>query len=201
MFAGGTRVMAWLRDIDKWFAEAVLPFAANYRAYARKLTRDAAEAEDLVQEAYAKVLGVPDWRRLERPERFVLAIIRNLAFERLRRAKVVGIRQIGVLEMEALPDPAPDAYAVASAREELLRVIEAVDRLPEQCRRVVTLRKMEGLSPSQIAVRLNLSISTVEKHLAKGLALLTKALAADERRRIGVKAGTWRKRAIKTETR
>lgn len=113
--------MAWLRDIDKWFAEAVLPFAPNFRAYARKLSNDPADAEDLVQEAYAKVLGVPDWRRLEAPERFVLTVIRNLAFERFRRAKVVGIRQIGVLEMEALPDPAPDAHAVASAREELLR--------------------------------------------------------------------------------
>jgi RNA polymerase sigma-70 factor (ECF subfamily) len=193
--------MAWLREIDKWFAEAVLPSAPVYRAYARKLTGDAVEAEDLVQEAYAKVLGVPDWRRLEQPERFVLTIIRNLAFERFRRAKVVGIRQIGVLEMEALPDPAPDAHAVTSAREELLRVLEAVDRLPEQCRRVVTLRKMEGLSPGQIAVRLNLSISTVEKHLAKGLMLLTKALAASDGRGIGSKAGTWRKRAIKTETR
>ncbi len=193
--------MAWLREIDKWFAEAVLPSASVYRAYARKLTGDAVEAEDLVQEAYAKVLGVPDWRRLEQPERFVLTIIRNLAFERFRRAKVVGIRQIGVLEMEALPDPAPDAHAVTSAREELLRVLEAVDRLPEQCRRVVTLRKMEGLSPGEIAVRLNLSISTVEKHLAKGLMLLTKALAASDGRGIGSKAGTWRKRAIKTETR
>lgn len=193
--------MAWLREIDKWFAEAVLPSAPVYRAYARKLTGDAVEAEDLVQEAYAKVLGVPDWRRLEQPERFVLTIIRNLAFERFRRAKVVGIRQIGVLEMEALPDPAPDAHAVTSAREELSRVLEALDRLPEQCRRVVTLRKMEGLSPGQIAVRLNLSISTVEKHLAKGLMLLTKALAVSEGRRIGSKAGTWRKRAIKTETR
>ena len=193
--------MAWLREIDKWFAEAVLPSAPVYRAYARKLTGDAVEAEDLVQEAYAKVLGVPDWRRLEQPERFVLTIIRNLAFERFRRAKVVGIRQIGVLEMESLPDPAPDAHAVTSAREELLRVLEAVDRLPEQCRRVVTLRKMAGLSPGQIAVRLNLSISTVEKHLAKGLMLLTKYLAAREGRGIGSKAGTWRKRAIKTETR
>ncbi|WP_454716571.1 RNA polymerase sigma factor [Caulobacter segnis] len=193
--------MAWLREIDKWFAEAVLPSAPVYRAYARKLTGDPVEAEDLVQEAYAKVLGVPDWRRLEQPERFVLTIIRNLAFERFRRAKVVGIRQIGVLEMESLPDPAPDAHAVTSAREELLRVLEAVDRLPEQCRRVVTLRKMEGLSPGQIAVRLNLSISTVEKHLAKGLMLLTKSLAASEGRGIGSKSGTWRKRAIKTETR
>lgn len=193
--------MAWLRDIDKWFAEAVLPFASTYRAYARKLTGDAVEAEDLVQEAYAKVLGVSDWRRLETPERFVLTIIRNLAFERFRRAKVVGIRQIGVLEMEALPDPAPDAHAVASAREELLRVLDAVDRLPEQCRRVVTLRKMEGLSPGQIAVRLGLSISTVEKHLAKGLMLLTKSLAASEGRRIESRASSWRERAIKTETR
>ena len=91
--------------------------------------------------------------------------------------------------------------AMTQGERNRLRVIEAVDRLPEQCRRVVTLRKMEGLSPSQIAVRLNLSISTVEKHLAKGLALLTKALAADELRRTGVKASTWRKRAIKTETR
>lgn len=193
--------MAWLRDIDKWFAEAVLPSAPTYGAYARRLAGDAVEAEDLVQEAYAKVLGVADWRRLEQPDRFVLTVIRNLAFERMRRAKVVGIRQIGVLEMEALPDPTPDAYAVASAREELSRVIEALGRLPEQCRRVVTLRKMEGLSPGQIAVRLNLSISTVEKHLAKGLALLTKALAASEGRGIGSKADTWRKRAIKTETR
>jgi DNA-directed RNA polymerase specialized sigma24 family protein len=75
-----------------------------------ELTSDEADAEDLVQEAYAKVLGVADWRRLEAPERFVMTIIRNLAFERFRRAKVVGIRQIGVLEMEALPDPAPDAH-------------------------------------------------------------------------------------------
>lgn len=193
--------MAWLRDIDKWFAEAVLPHASTYRAYARKLTNDPADAEDLVQEAYAKILGVPDWRRLEAPERFVLTIIRNLAFERFRRAKVVGIRQIGVLEMEALPDPAPDAHAVTSAREELLRVLEAVERLPEQCRRVVTLRKMEGLSPGQIAVRLNLSISTVEKHLAKGLALLTKSLAASQGRGLRSNASIWRKRAIKTETR
>lgn len=193
--------MAWLRDIDHWFANRVLPFAGNYRAYARKLIGDEAEAEDLVQEAYAKVLGVPDWRRLEAPERFVMTIIRNLAFERFRRAKVVGIRQIGVLEMDLLADPAPDAYAITSARQELDLVLAALERLPEQCRKVLTLRKMYGLSPAQIAVRLNLSISTVEKHLAKGLRLLTKALAAGDGRSIEKRPSSWPRRAIKTETR
>ena len=192
--------MAWLRDIDRWFATRVLPYAGNYRAYARKLIGDEAEAEDLVQEAYAKVLGVADWRRLEAPDRFVMTIIRNLAFERFRRAKVVGIRQIGVLEMDRLVDPAPDAYAVTSARQELDLVLAALDRLPEQCRKVLTLRKMYGLSPGQIAVRLNLSVSTVEKHLAKGLRLLTKALAAGDGRSIEKRPSSWPRRAIKTET-
>ena len=193
--------MAWLRDIDRWFAASVLPYAANYRAYARKLVNDEGDAEDLVQEAYAKVLGVAEWRRLEAPERFVMTIIRNLAFERFRRAKVVGIRQIGVLEMDALPDPAPDAYAVTSARQELDLVLAALERLPVQCRKVLTLRKMHGLSPGQIAVRLNLSVSTVEKHLAKGLKLLTKALATGDGRSIEKRSSSWRDRAIKTETR
>ncbi len=117
----GRDVFTWLGYATStcWFAASVLPYAPNHRAYARKLVGDEGDAEDLVQEAYAKVLGVAEWRRLEAPERFVMTIIRNLAFERFRRAKVVGIRQIGVLEMDALPDPAPDAYAVTSAREEL----------------------------------------------------------------------------------
>lgn len=193
--------MAWLRDIDRWFVEAVLPFATDYRAYARKLTGDEADAEDLVQEAYAKVLGLADWRQIEAPERFVFTIIRNLAFERFRRAKVVGIRQIGVLEMDSLPDPAPDAYAAASARQELDIVLAALQTLPAQCRKVLVLRKMHALSPGEIAVRMNLSVSTVEKHLAKGLRLLTKALATGDGRGIERRSGSWRRRAIKTETR
>ena len=193
--------MAWLRDKDRWFATRVLPHAVAYHAYARKLIGSEAEADDLVQEAYAKVLGVPDWRRLETPDRFVMTVIRNLAFERFRRAKVVRIRQIGVLEMDSLPDPAPDAYAVTSARQELDLVLAALERLPEQCRKVLTLRKMHGLSPGEIAVRLNLSISTVEKHLAKGLRLLTQALATSDGRDMQKRSSSWRNRAIKTDRR
>ena len=191
--------MAWLRDIDQWFAASVLPHAAHYRAYARKLAGD--DAEDLVQEAYAKVLGLADWRRLEAPERFVLAIIRNLAFERFRRAKIIGIRQIGVLGLEALPDPAPDPYVTTSAREELDIVLAALATLPPQCRKVLVMRKMHGMSPGQIAARLNLSVSTIEKHLAKGIRLLTQALATGDGPRIERRRSIWRRAAIKTEIR
>src|SRR6185436_20784820 len=97
--------MSWLREIDVWFVESVLPFAPHYRAYARRLTENPSDAEDLVQEAYTKVLGSPDWRSLKSPEGFVLTTMRNLAFDRFRREKVVGIKQIGSLELNAVPDP------------------------------------------------------------------------------------------------
>ncbi len=193
--------MAWLREIDQWFQTAVLPYAGSYRAYARKLVGNESDADDLVQDAYAKVLGMTNWRAVEAPERFVFAIIRNLAIERFRRAKVVGIRQIGVLEQDNLPDPDPDAFVKTSAREELQIVLAAIDTLPQQCRKALLLRKIDGLSPAQIAVRMNLSVSTVEKHLAKGLRLLTLALARAQTRTLGRQSSSWRKPAIKTTTR
>jgi RNA polymerase sigma factor (sigma-70 family) len=194
--------MSWLREIDIWFAESVLPFASQYRAYAHRLTENPSDAEDLVQEAYAKVLGSPDWRRLESPERFVLTTIRNLAFDRFRKEKVVGIRQIGSLELNAVPDPTPDVFAQEGARQELELVLKAFEGLPEQIRTVLALRRMHGLSPGQIATKLNLSVSTVEKHMAKGLRLLTARVAVSQSRTNGLRQSIlWRQRAGKKESR
>lgn len=143
--------MAWLRDIDAWFMAQVLPSAATYRSYARRLVRDDAEAEDLVQEAYAKILAMGDWQKIDAPDRFVLRAIRNLALDRFRREKIVSLRQAGRFDIEAFPDPAPDAFVTTSARQELDIVMAAISTLPVGCRQVLILRKMHGYSPKQIA--------------------------------------------------
>lgn len=188
--------MVLLRDIDHWFMERVLPFAGTYLAYARRLTRNREEAEDLVQEAYARVIGYAKWQQLDAPNRFTLRIIHNLAVERIRQSKVITIIQVGSLEMEAWPDWAPDPYAVAESRGELRRVSAALSRLPEKCREVTVLRKIFGLTPLQIAERLAISVSTVEKHLAKGLRLLTQALAEEDNRTVEDSFQTWRQSSI-----
>jgi RNA polymerase sigma-70 factor (ECF subfamily) len=51
-----------------------------------------------------------------------------------------------------------------------------METLPPQPRAVVKMRRIEGLLPGDIAVRMGLSVSTVEKHLAKGLAMLAYAM-------------------------
>jgi RNA polymerase sigma-70 factor (ECF subfamily) len=70
------------------------------------------------------------------------------------------------------------------SREELRALADAIAELPAQCRRVFTLRKVYSLSPDEIAVRLGLSVSTVEKHLVKGLRYCSDKLG----RRIGRKS-------------
>lgn len=166
--------MGWLREIDRWFLAEVLPHAAAYRAKAAHFCgRD--DADDLVQEAYARVLKTPDYRAIVTPRGFVLRIVHNLALERLRRANVVRIELLASLEVLDVADPAPDAFAVAAGRSEMQRLLHLIDALPPQCARVMHMRKIQGVPPTAIAEALSISISTVEKHIARGLALVTKA--------------------------
>lgn len=179
--------MAWLRDIDRWLIDAVMPAAPRYRALATRLI-GSGEAEDLVQEAYAKLLASSNWRSINSPVAFTLQIVRNLALDRLRRSSVVRIQQVTALDPIDVEDDAPDAYSIVAARRELARVLELVDELPPQCRTVVRMRKFDGLSPQVIADSLGLSVSTVEKHLAKGVATIASGLtgglaASDEKDR------------------
>ncbi|WP_226637836.1 RNA polymerase sigma factor [Novosphingobium profundi] len=173
--------MGWLRDIDRWFLSEVLPHAAAYRARAAHFCgRD--EADDLVQEAYARVLDTQDFHAIQSPRGFVLTIVRNLALERLRRANVVRIDYLASLEALDVADPAPDAFMVSSGRSELRQLARIMESLPPQCGRVLHMRKIQGMAPGQIAEALSISLSTVEKHLAKGLALVTRARRDDNAR-------------------
>jgi len=172
--------VAWLRDVDRWFVDEVLPSAALYRRVAARLTRDAGAAEDLVQDAYVRVIAYPRWRELASPSAFTLQVLRNLARDAARRETVVRIDAAADLHEREVVCEAPDAHAVLAARQELDRVRAALDALPPQCRAVVRLRRLEGRTPRQIAEQLGLSVSTVEKHLVKGLRLVMERLARSD---------------------
>lgn len=169
--------MTWFRDVDRWFLAHVLPHENAYRSLARRLTNDHDAAQDLVQEAYAKILGLSNWRSINSPRSYTLRMVSNLGIEQIRRSRIVSLKQIANFNSIDHADPAPDPYAVAAGRIELQRVMAAVDRLPERCRQVIKLRKIEGMTPTAIAAHLDLSLSTVEKRLARGLILLMEMVA------------------------
>jgi RNA polymerase sigma-70 factor (ECF subfamily) len=165
-----------------WVATHILPLEPELRgwlrAHARTLTR--ADADDLLQEAYAR-LWTANLQAVKQPRAYFYTTVRNLLAEAARRARIVPMERMG--EMEALrilsEEPGPERRA--SARQELERLLRAVSELPVQCRRAFELRKFEGLSQRQIAAAMGIAEKTVEKHLAKALMRLGYAMRdADE---------------------
>ncbi|NWM30035.1 RNA polymerase sigma factor, partial [Escherichia coli] len=94
---------------------------------------DEDEARDLLHEAYAQLLQLSAWEGIGNPAAYAVRIIRNCALQRMRRARIVPMRQFAALEELDFPDPAPDSFAVAAGREELRRMMAALGTLPPAC--------------------------------------------------------------------
>jgi RNA polymerase sigma factor (sigma-70 family) len=174
--------MAWLRDIDIWFADHVFAHHQRTLRYARSLVRQSDEAEELVQEAYARLFALDDWGTIANPHAFTIRIVRNLAIERFRRAGVVQIAQGALLQALDVADQDPTPDVVAMDRSELQHVARVLREMPPRMREAMTLRRIEGLPPAQVAERMNISVSTVETHLVKALRLLMQRLNRTEAR-------------------
>lgn len=141
--------MLRIRDIDRWFIDRVLPHSTAYHRQARRWAIDDDAVEDIVQEAYARIITMTGWQALLSPKAYMLLIVRNIAVDRLRRAQAVPFDRAGDAVMLALADDAPDAFDQLAARRELTRMEAAIATLPPQCRRVVQMRKLEEQSPGR----------------------------------------------------
>ena len=142
------------------------------------------EAEDLVQEMYLKLTQLEAGLVVERQEAFLYRMAMNLALDRVRQRRRGSARDrqwIDVtsdrVEGEAI-EPEPLQDRVVDGRQRLARVMDAARRLPAQCKRVFQLHKIEGLTHAEVADRLGISRSAVEKQMTTALQRLAKAQRA-----------------------
>ncbi|HEY6925809.1 MAG TPA: sigma-70 family RNA polymerase sigma factor, partial [Steroidobacteraceae bacterium] len=94
---------------------------------------------------------------------------RHVVGEILRRGRVVAIETMGDIDSLNIPDGDGGPERRVSGREEVQRMCRALEKLPQKCRQAFELRKFDGLSQREIAERMGISQSTVEKHLIKAL--------------------------------
>lgn len=163
---------------DTFLAE-VLDIEPVLRAYLRRFASNASDVEDLVQEAYLRLLSVePSERAAIRNVRaFALSTARNLAVDLIRRRQVVPIELVTDLEEMSSGSEQGNLEEIVSRHQELEAAEVALERLPTRCREVFALRKVYGFSQKEIARRLGISENTVERHLVKGVRLFTEAFA------------------------
>lgn len=137
------------------------------------LLHDVATAEDVTQEAFAKVYLA--WGRIREPEK-ALAYVRSAV---LNGARSHG-RHLQVVDRHR-PEPQRDtqsAEATAMAGEAHREVITALRALPARQRECLALRYYLGLSEAEIAQTLGISAGSVKTHTHRGLAALEKTLEA-----------------------
>ena len=156
-------------DSARWFVEEVLPHEAALRAWLRARFSVVTDADDLVQETYARLMQAHATGPIACPRAFLFVTARNLALNHLRHQRIE--RPEGAAEIDALSVAdervgIPEALAHAEDFQILIRAIES---LPERCRQVVTLRKIYGLSQKEAAERLGISEHTVEAQGSIGL--------------------------------
>jgi RNA polymerase sigma factor (sigma-70 family) len=159
-------------ELKLWFIREVLPLEAALMQFLQHNWRNQSDIYDLQQEVYLRVYRAAQEKIPERTKQFVFATARNLLVDCVRHENVVPIEAVADLEaLEAAADtPGPDR--VTQARDELRHLQAALDRLSPQCRQVVVLARIEGLSRREIAERMNLAEPTVANYLAHGIRVL-----------------------------
>jgi RNA polymerase sigma factor (sigma-70 family) len=162
----------------QWFDEFVTGSRDELTGYLNHMLRSKDDALEVSQEAYFKVFLAlrkhPD--RDHCPKALLYTTARNLAISRLRHQRIVSTAAPALLVDQQLKTELKSPEQHASTSEDLRSLLWVINQLPPKCRKVLLLRMIDGLSQKEIAKRLDIAVSTVEKHLAKGLHCSTDAM-------------------------
>src|SRR5690242_19882800 len=148
------------------FEEVVLPHLNAAFNYARWLTKNDAEAEDVVQDACVRAMRYFSSLRDDDARAWLFTIVRNTWYSRVsRRSPVAEPSSEGVADQRQ--DDALDPEERLMQQHTVARVRAALEQLPVDFREVVVLREIEGLSYKEIAAVIRVPIGTVMSRLAR----------------------------------
>ena len=164
-------------DPDDMTRQELIALIPRLRRFARALTGNMADADDVVQASLEKAMtSLDQWQPGTQLDRWLFRIAPNTWIDDRRRAhNRMGHDDIG--EMIGLAGD--DGVATAEQSAEARMVRAAVDRLPPEQRDVVALVMLEEFSYREAAEMLGLPIGTVMSRLSRAKAALAKVLAGE----------------------
>ena len=154
----------------RWFAAQLKPHEPMLRAWLRGQFPIEAEVDDILQEAYLRVLAARrGGQSFDSPKAFLFATARNLALMNLRHRKARRTDSLAEIDSGGILDEHGDVAEAAARAQELEMLTSAIQSLPSRCRQILTLRKIYGLSQKAVAAELGISEHTVEAQGTIGL--------------------------------
>jgi len=153
---------------DRKLIDVFLDYRSNLKFMLRKFV-PSADIEDIVQETFIRAHEAEALKHIEYPKAYMHTTARNLALKMIAKKD-----NSSTMKLEDMLNP--EVYSIALQHSDSLESKEkfrlfcmAVQTLPRQCRKAFILKRVFGCSTKEISAMLEISISTTEKHIAKGV--------------------------------
>lgn len=169
-------------DIKAQLVDTYMEKRADLRRFLLSHFRDPNKADDVLQDLYLRLQKTDFKTPVSNQIAFLYKMANNLALDYRKQTQRQRARDHKWHEASGHflgSDPihdAPDVDAGIDAQAKISKIIKLVRQLPPQCSKVFVAHKLEGLSHAEVAERLQISRSTVEKHMVKALKFLAQNL-------------------------
>ena len=165
------------------FKQSSRPSATRSLRFLKARLGSQSDAEEVLHDLWARLATVATGP-VQHPRAYLFKTANNLALDRRRAERRRVARDEAITRDSAIGHghelvvaaADPDAAALLIQRHEHARLTKAIERLPDGARRVLVLHKFEELSHAEVAARLGISRSAVEKHMAVAMRHLRAAL-------------------------
>ena len=155
------------------FEEVFLDCYASLKSVVSRYLKRPEDVEDIVQEVFVRTYAAKRKSRILNLRAYFFTTAHNLSLKHKASHANRLTDQLEDLGVSEVYDYRTTLESQYEANEQFSIFCEAVRELPPQCRRVLILKKVYGLSHAEIAARLNITVSTSAQHLAKAIAKCT----------------------------
>lgn len=165
--------------VARWVAREILPHESRVRIWLTRQWRGAVDVDDVLQEAYCRLSGLKSTDYIENPLAYFRRTAHAAAVDAVRHTNknVVSMTENDWFDVL---DESPSVERQVEGAQELGRVGRVLTNLSETCRRVIELRRIEGLSQRETAERLGISENVVENNIVRGLRRVLAAMAEQD---------------------
>ncbi len=153
------------KEFDSFFRKMYLPLGM----FALRILDDAQSAEDIVEDTFMKAWQlIEEGKEIADFKAYMYRMVRNACISHIRnRKEMVGLEFVPEADEEAVDTSERDA-----------RIWKAIDELPEKCREVFLLSKLDGPTNEEIAERMGISIKSVKNQMTKAFSRLRETLSS-----------------------
>lgn len=172
------------KQLTESFPELYRKYYCDVHRFLSSILKNSNDVDDLVQDTFIKVNKNVDWEKVRNPKSYLFQAAHNLTIDQMRKHKrAQHFEHDSDIEIGT---EATNPERVNLSQEQITLLTAGISSLSPSVQQVFVLNKLYNLSYKDVAAITNLSIKTVEKHIAKGMVECLKMTSQVEVRKEGV---------------